>query len=1851
MNGKSFFEWGPEGSRERIPARWVRPQVGPGRFERRLQASPAADIPKATAWRLVILKGASAVEGALPLEADLQVSAGETYGPLRIFSSFDTSAGPDSRAVVKNPETANRGFRFSNPVRMSEAAAFVDVVPRHQGFKEQKDHWLQIARSRAARAGGADASGSAEPAEGPEGAGTAREASGAETAGAVPGPGTAGGASDGEPLEDDSVLSAVWLWGRLRPNTDYAVTFRRGMPDVFGQTLAEDRVIRFRTGPFKPAAVFATRGGVMEAAFPAVLPLKVRNMPAIPVFGRVMTDAETAGLIESWPYGLSEGTSSAPPPSVKAWVEGARRGAGPGAASLSLVPAYDSSKAQVTQPVSFSELFGGREKEGVIFAGAGAGEGSSYGLFQVTDLSLTVKFGAAGSLAWVTSLSDGKGVGGALVTALDCAGKTLWSSETGGDGLAALPAAKDLAAGVSPACARSRGLSSNIHFSARKGNERVFWSLAWQRGFWGYGGGVADRRDPLAGDWLDAFLVTSQPIYKPGETASFKIIARRFSQDSLTAPVPGRAKAFVADPDGTVAWEGAVDVNGYGAAALEFKIPEGSRYGDWKVILDLDPESGRKAEQMAYRRRERDFALAGTFRVGFFRAPAFDLEIGETKEAKAGDRVSFNVKGSYHYGAPLDAGEVDFELRSEPAWGWSPPGFGRDWSFTARTAMAKDSEGGWESDPAPPATEAEGSARLAGDGTAAFETVLPRTGPGAPRRYTITATARDLDSRSVSRSETFVAHPSDFCVGLRSRSFIGEQSKPFPFSVAAVGPDGAPRAGVEVSVKLYRREWTNARRLAPGGGFSYASEMTDVLVSERSVTTGTAPVGVELAPEKPGHHFALAEAEDPSGRTAAASRDFWVSGGEGGSWRLLDGDAVEMAADAREYKPGDVAKILVQSPFERGSGLMTVERGGVREARVFDLAGGAPVLEIPLTEADAPSVYVSVVISRGRSAPPPRDGSADLGKPMFRSGYLTLKVVSDRDRLKVDVSPSETELAPGAEAKVSVLVTDSEGAPFSDGEVALVAVDAGLIQIGGSEAFSPEALLWRDLPLSVKTVSSFGSVLDVRDWARKGGPGGAGGGGGFEAATDAEIRRDFKSVAYFEPHLKLGPDGRAEASFKLPDNLTAFRVFAVATGKGRASGTGEGRITVTRDLVLRASLPNHLTRGDEFAASAIVASRAAGEGVLTVEISPVAGMELLEAPVKSVPLKRGESVEVSFMARALPPALDAGPDTRREAPLSVGFEAVLGASRDSALFTVPVGDPGRLVTDATLTIAGAGSSMPEARLPEGADPGRGGLELAFSPGAEGLLDAPLAALAGYPYRCLEQTTSMAAGALFELRLYPEGSVPDGRRGNLRGQVENQIGLITSRSLAGGFSTWPGGDWNDRSPILTAWVLDFLTDAKADGFNVDASLASAAASYLSSEINTALRHDAGASGLEPGSRSPYGSPCRLCGAPSAQLYAMGAMFRAGGHSEGTFELFYRRRASLSLPERIFLLRAAAALPDSRARARQIAELVAMVASEIEISGAKAALKDLGGREAPQLWISGQDDLTAQALLALSEAAPRHELLPALVLGAASAGRGGNFGSTNRSVTVLRGVWNFLEARKGAGGGAGGEIDLAVKVILGGRSVLDGSLKGPRSPALKARASARELLNSPPPAWTVTGTGEAWIFQRLAWAPLLPDLSARATRGLVLSRSFQRVKPTPGPAGESRFRRGEVVKVTVTLMTSVARWNLVLEDPVPAGLEPVDFRLKDQNPNLAALLAEDPSARDPWTRWWSWHDHEEIRPDAIRLFAERLEPGVYTYSYLARPVTPGAYVLPGPFAEEMYNPENYGRGAGLKITVEK
>jgi hypothetical protein len=204
LNAASYFTWGSDDSPSRAPARWARIEYGSRAESRVFQAVSPDELPRATRWALVIPAGTSPQEGLEPLAGDLVVATGTTYGELGVrllgFDSYDQpdgtagaatgavapvvtgdSPGPapsgsqDSRdgqhgreaqgsrdgqegrdggdaregtGVLEHPESAELAVRFSNPVRMSEAAAFIDMQPPHPEFTALKKSWLETAASR-----------------------------------------------------------------------------------------------------------------------------------------------------------------------------------------------------------------------------------------------------------------------------------------------------------------------------------------------------------------------------------------------------------------------------------------------------------------------------------------------------------------------------------------------------------------------------------------------------------------------------------------------------------------------------------------------------------------------------------------------------------------------------------------------------------------------------------------------------------------------------------------------------------------------------------------------------------------------------------------------------------------------------------------------------------------------------------------------------------------------------------------------------------------------------------------------------------------------------------------------------------------------------------------------------------------------------------------------------------------------------------------------------------------------------------------------------------------------------------------------------------------------------------------------------------------------------------------------------------------------------------------------------------------------------------------------------------------------------------------------------------------------
>jgi uncharacterized protein YfaS (alpha-2-macroglobulin family) len=228
-----------------------------------------------------------------------------------------------------------------------------------------------------------------------------------------------------------------------------------------------------------------------------------------------------------------------------------------------------------------------------------------------------------------------------------------------------------------------------------------------------------------------------------------------------------------------------------------------------------------------------------------------------------------------------------------------------------------------------------------------------------------------------------------------------------------------------------------------------------------------------------------------------------------------------------------------------------------------------------------------------------------------------------------------------------------------------------------------------------------------------------------------------------------------------------------------------------------------------------------------------------------------------------------------------------------------------------------------------------------------------------------------------------------------------------------------------------------------------------------------------------------------------------------------------------------------------------------------------------------------------------------------------------------------------------------VDPAIKVqaSIGSKTLLDAGFRSFTQSPLTARADLGDIAASDALSLSAEGSGSVWATVKLSQAPKEANLDPEASSGLIVSRTYSVVKPAPSDPGLSKFSRGQVVKIDLVLMTPDDRTDLVVEDVLPAGFEPVNFNLKSEDQTLVPLLAASGDGDEEYSNQssWPWYSHQQIWPDKVAVFADYLPAGVYNFSYLARPATPGLYKVPGPKAEGMYEPEAFGRGRGHVVEI--
>ncbi len=1450
---------------------------------------------------------------------------------------------------------------------------------------------------------------------------------------------------------------------------------------------------------------------------------------------------------------------------------------------------------------------------------------------QTTDLMAHARLTRRGGAVWVTSVRTGAPVRGARVRMLDSAGIALAESTTDAQGLATLMAAGALAGGPAldtrtsmvdrPSLRDER--RARLFVEVTRGDDRSLALLSssgdmgWYEAYDAY---EFDRAWPVSSAEEYAAVFTERGIYRPTEVVYTTAIVREGPLGALRAPAPGDSVRWTIESSAypverrTLVSDTIVPLATFGTTTTRAQIGAGVPLGEYRASVSMMRDGAW---------REAGFA---TFKVGEYRAPEFLVSLNvDSAPRLRGDTIRADVGARFLFDAPMRGATASWRAHFAEldAWDLRIPGLPAGY-------VVGDQARWWERDTVERSHHSGGSMSLsdAGRGALAIATDSANFSRGA--LVTINVSVTDVNRQEVAAPTIrTVVHPADLYVALRDagKEYFWLKGTPRAILVKAVGVDGRTLRGVRVRIATVEQRWSVAKT---GSGEVRTGGWHADTVAVDSVTTADSAVTLSVLPARSGPIVLVATAVDSHGRTARTTTGHYVSGA---SWLASSSkQQLPVVAVRDRLVAGDQAVITFVSPFARADAWVTLEREGILSHRLVRGVHGPVTVRLAMTEADAPNVYANVMLVRQGDAT-----TVDSLEQRYRAGQVMLRVDAAPKRLDVQVQSERSSYLPADSATFTVRVRDrTVGVPAV---VTLWAVDEGVLALTGYATPDPVDLLYRLTTDGLRFATTLSTLAPRRPPFGWRGPrfgqrlalasaafsvsAAANGPINFSVVSAAALRTDFRTTAFFLGGVVTDAQGSAEVRVKLPDNLTTFRVIAVAAGQGDRYGSAAVPMVVTKPLLIRAALPRFVRAGDSLRAGGVVNARDGAARAIEVSASGT-GIELLERGEANAALAPA-GTEVRFSWRGIEG------DTAR-----IRLSVTDGLLSDALLASIPV-RPDREARVHTLSGLVRDSAVVRFRLPAGVDVAKSRLTLRAGTVPAPAIRVARAFVTAYPYDCSEQLASVGHVLLSLLDLSRSGirALDDTTASRLLLQrIADQ--LVARQRTDGAIGMW--GRWWWSVGWLSSYAGLFLLDARDAGVRVDADNLSRLERYLAGTIDSVHFMPDTSEGMR------LDRARRVANHLSDRLAAATYLARMG-HPHGdeharlladARRLTWEDRVSLAA-----LLGRSGDSTDARTLLDRAWAALGVAGNRVDMPDSVLVTTGFPSRVRP----------AARLLTATLALEPGHPRLGALIERLVTRVRAEDdwWWNTQDHASAAVALSVFARTQKAS--------DARLSASVGGADLAD------RRPAISvqvhdgvARDSTIGLAGAPR---RVAGTdsvevevrlrapdGPVFFALSLDEMPLARPVSQEA-RGITVERWYERFDDG---RTVTEVAAGELVRVRMRVTVPSDREFVAVADPLPAGLEAVDASLLTVDAHIpasadaAAGRRRDVEAGGDQNTWWSPWEHSEMRDDRVVFFARTLWSGSFTLSYVARATTAGRFVRPQAHAEEMYNPAVAGRSDG-------
>ncbi|MFA6473732.1 MAG: Ig-like domain-containing protein [Patescibacteria group bacterium] len=251
----------------------------------------------------------------------------------------------------------------------------------------------------------------------------------------------------------------------------------------------------------------------------------------------------------------------------------------------------------------------------------------------------------------------------------------------------------------------------------------------------------------------------------------------------------------------------------------------------------------------------------------------------------------------------------------------------------------------------------------------------------------------------------------------------------------------------------------------------------------------------------------------------------------------------------------------------KGTFMFVTLQNGIQDVTITD----KPQLPFTYTEANIPNVFVTGVWFTG---------SAFRAPAQYEQAMLQFD--AETRALQLELKAEKASYGPGDTVRVTVTAKDAAGKPV-DARVNLSAIDEALNVIQMDNTPAPLAGLYEP------TMSGLLQQYVSHDTARLDAMAEGGGGTGGD-------RKDFKDAVLFQ-EVQTGGDGQAEVTFKVPDNLTSWRVTAQGITDEKLAGFTSLGVPVSKPVFALLTMPDEFVSQDK----PTIIGRAYGTGLTATD--------------------------------------------------------------------------------------------------------------------------------------------------------------------------------------------------------------------------------------------------------------------------------------------------------------------------------------------------------------------------------------------------------------------------------------------------------------------------------------------------------------------------------------------------------------------------------------------------------------------------------------------------------------------------